>query len=129
MFFDAMFNCLLRNNKAQTTLSEYVLVSFVVMAAMASMMIYFKRAAQAKIYDARQAMLNIVYTEAQGYYTGNIYTEYEPYYTNTVITTGQEYSTNTEYITTNFGDEVWKKFKEDINSQITSETAPPNDAY
>ena len=107
---------------------EYALLLAVVMAAMASMMIYFKRAAQAKIYDARQAMLNIVYTQAQGYYTGNIYTEYEPYYTNTVTTLGQEGSMNTEYKTTNFGDWVGKKFKEETSAQTTSQTAPPRDA-
>ena len=48
-----------------------------------AMTIYFKRGVQARIHDARNAMLNIVVNRTAGYYTGNIQIGYEPYYAST----------------------------------------------
>lgn len=126
--FSDMFNYLAKNKNGQTTVSEYVLVTFVIIASITTMMIYFKRAVQARIYDTRQAMLNIVATEAQGYYTGNIYIEYEPYYTNTDTTTWQESTANTEYYGVTYGEHIGKKFRDITNATTTSVTAPPKDA-
>jgi len=127
-FRKSMFKYLAKNKNGQTTVAEYVLVSFVIIASITTMMIYFKRAVQARIYDTRQAMLNIVATEAKGHYTGNIYIEYEPYYTHTETTMSQESTANTEYHGVKFGDWTGKKFRDITNVETTSETLPPKDA-
>src|SRR3989338_9576767 len=73
-------------NKAQAVMGEYVLVFFLAIGMATAMTIYFKRGVQARIFDARNAMLNIVVNRTAGYYTGNIQIGYEPYYGNTVST-------------------------------------------
>ncbi len=121
----------LKTNKAQAVMGEYVLVFFVVMGMATAMTIYFKRAVQARIFDARNTMFNIVVNRAQGYYSGNIYAisfEYEPYYGNTVSTIARRENATTELLpgaTTG----IFRKTFDDVTAvQTQSETAAPREA-
>ena len=73
----------LDEQKAQAIMGEYVLVFFLIVGMITAMTVFFKRAVQARYYDARQAMGTIIVerTNGQGV-TGRYYTEYEPYYVN-----------------------------------------------
>jgi len=62
---------------------EYALVIFLVLAAMTAITIYFKRAVQARIRDARYSMVSEVRKRTAGQYNGALYRAYEPYYTET----------------------------------------------
>ena len=77
---------LLKDNKAQAVMGEYVLTFFLVIGVMSAMTIYLKRALQGQIYSARDEMANMVATRASGQYTGRLYVGYEPYYLNSVST-------------------------------------------
>lgn len=118
----------LKTNKAQAVMGEYVLVFFVVMGMATAMTIYFKRAIQARIFDARNTMMNIVFNRTRGYYSGNIYYEYEPYYGNTVSTVARRENATTELLpgaTTG----IFRKTFDDVTAvQTQSQTAPPKDA-
>ncbi len=72
----------LQQKKAQAVASEYVVVFFIVAAAIGAITIYLRRAIQARVYDARNTMLEMVHSRANGKYVGNILTGYEPYYLN-----------------------------------------------
>ena len=74
------------NNKGQAILSEYVMIFFVVIAALVAMTTFVQRGFEARIHDARNFMINSVTNsgacdanclQATG---GNIFYEYEPYY-------------------------------------------------
>ncbi len=74
------------NNKGQAVLSEYVMIFFVVIAALVAMTTFVQRGFEARIHDARNFMINAVINSsvcdanclaATG---GNISYEYEPYY-------------------------------------------------
>ena len=117
-----------KTNKAQAVMGEYVLVFFVVMGMATAMTIYFKRGVQARIFDARNAMLNMVLNRTQGYYTGNVQIGYEPYYGNTVSTVARRENAATELLpgaTTG----IFRKTFDDVTAvQTQSQTAPPGDA-
>ena len=74
------------NNKGQAILSEYVMIFFVVIAALVALTTFVQRGFEARIHDARNFMINSVTNsgacdanclQATG---GNIFYEYEPYY-------------------------------------------------
>ena len=73
----------LQNKKAQAVMGEYMVLIGMVLAAIVVMTVYFKRAVQARVYDARNYMVSEVRSRAAGEYDGDLYFEYEPYYTNT----------------------------------------------
>ena len=109
-------------------MGEYVLVFFVVIGMATAMTIYFKRAVQARVFEARNAMLNMVLNRTQGYYTGNVQIGYEPYYGNTVSTVARRENAATELLpgaTTG----IFRKTFDDVTAvQTQSQTAPPGDA-
>jgi len=76
----------LKNRNAQAVMGEYVVVIFLVMAVLTGMTVYFKRAVQARIYDARNYMIGEVRVRTAGLFNGNLYKEYEPYYANVAST-------------------------------------------
>jgi len=74
------------NNKGQSILSEYVMIFFVVIAALVAMTSFIQRGLEARVHDARNYMINSVANsavcdanclQAPG---GKISYEYEPYY-------------------------------------------------
>lgn len=74
---------ILKNNRAQTTLGEYLIVLFIVMGVITTMGVYFRRAFQARIYDATVYARDEVMNRTDGVFNGEIAYEYEPYYTKT----------------------------------------------
>ena len=123
----------LHNKKAQVIMGEYVLTFFLIMGVMATIMIYFKRAVQARIYDSREAMNNMIKTRTGAYYNGPVYGSYEPYYTESTTAIARNASQN-EYL-----EESWfngarrgsgryvKDFNEATLVDSFSETKPPKD--
>ena len=74
------------NNKGQTVLSEYVMIFFVVVAALVAMTTFVQRSLEARVHDTRNYMIDTVINsgacdanclQAAG---GKISHEYEPYY-------------------------------------------------
>ena len=118
----------LMDNKAQAVMGEYVLTFFLVVGAVTAMTIYFKRTVQARMFGARNMMLNVVLNRTQGYYTGDILIAYEPYYANTASTVVHSSDTTTNLLPgTTTG--VFQKTTDEITAvQTQSETAPPKDA-
>ena len=77
------------NKKGQTILSEYVMIFFVVIAAVVAMTSFVQRGFQARIHDARNFMVDSVTNSgacdanclrAAGVTGNQIPYEYEPYY-------------------------------------------------
>lgn len=75
---------LIRNNKAQATVGEYVLVFFVVVGVITGMSIFVRRAIQGRIRDAQDTMYRTIEGEVTNTFgLGNglrFRREYEPYY-------------------------------------------------
>lgn len=72
------------NNKGQSIFSEYVMIFFVVIAALVAMSVLLQRSFEARIHDTRNYMIKTVNSacdancmQAAG---GKITYEYEPYY-------------------------------------------------
>ncbi len=119
----------LRNERAQAFASEYVLTFFLITGVMTSMTVYFKRAMQARIYDARNEMLNMVtsrVTSADA--IGNLYIEYEPYYANTSSTIFREIDNQTQLFSGGVTGVFSKTLDERTVVATNSVTAPPKDA-
>ena len=73
----------LKQSKGQGIAVQYALLFFMVVAVIVNMTTYIKRAMQARIYGARQYMLdqvNAVHSDPSGNYVGTVQPEYEPYY-------------------------------------------------
>lgn len=110
-------------------MGEYVLVFLLVMGMITAMTVYFKRAVQARIYDARKSMMRTVANLAGDYYN-NVFLqrEYEPYYGNTVSTVIRQESTTTNLLpgaTTG----IFRKTVNEITAvQTESQTAAPREA-
>ena len=117
----------LNNRRAQALIGEYVLVIFLVMATISAMTIYFKRGMQARIYDARDYMINDVRVRTQGSYFGNLYLEYEPYYINTDATITRDIDYTTTLLPGASSGIFKKTISESTGVEVSSETAPPRD--
>ncbi|MFC1510574.1 hypothetical protein ACFL49_02830 [Candidatus Omnitrophota bacterium] len=72
----------LKKKKGQAVSSEYVMVFFLVVASMTTMTVYIRRALQARVFDARNKMVEIVAAESEAI----VRWEYEPYYSQTDAT-------------------------------------------
>ncbi len=120
---------IIKTNKAQAVLGEYVLVLFLVVGMITAMGIYIRRALQARVFGARTTMLNTVIQRAQPYYPQDLSSEiligYEPYYGNTIA--GVSASADSTFNLLQGGASV--KTINDVTRVISfSETAPPRDA-
>ena len=118
----------LKNKKAQVVAGEYVVTFFLGVAILTAMTVYFQRALQGRMYDARESMFNVVEQRTEGYFDGNMQKEYEPYYTET----DSRIESNT-YSKVNLlpGGEtgIFRKEVDDTTViRSVSETAPPKDA-
>ena len=122
------------NNKGQTILSEYVLIFFVVIAALTALTVFVQRGLEARIHDARNFMVNSVINsgacdancmQATG---GNIFYEYEPYY-ELMLSNAQHNDKNTSTATNgaaiSIGAIYTKYLNEDTNGVSTSIQAAP----
>lgn len=110
-------------------MGEYVLVFLVVMGMITAMTVYFKRAVQARIFDARNSMINTVVNLAGDYYDGVfLRREYEPYYGNTVSAVVRQENT-TRGLLPGATTGIFRKTIDDRTAiETRSETAPPRDA-
>lgn len=117
----------LNNRRAQALIGEYVLVIFLVMATISAMTIYFKRGIQARIYDARNYMINDVRVRTQGSYFGNLYYGYEPYYINSDATITRDIDYTTTLLPGGSSGIFKKTISESTGVEVSSETAPPRD--
>jgi len=74
------------NNKGQSILSEYVMIFFVVIAALVAMTTFVQRSLEARVHDARNYMIdsvinsNVCDANCVAATGGAIGHEYEPYY-------------------------------------------------
>jgi len=125
------------NNKGQAVLAEYVMIFFVVIAAVVAVTVYVQRGLNARIHDARNFAVDSVTTSgacdancmrATG---GTISHEYEPYYTQMASNVDQGHAER--YGTTTGSPQVigaiyTKSLNEDTNTTSGSAQLPPSDA-
>ena len=119
----------LKNNRAQVVSAENILVLFVVLGVMSVMTVYFKRAIQARVHDARDAVLSSIDSSTQGYYGGPLYYDYEPYYTNAESESYRSSTAKVDLLPGVHTGIFRKKFSDVSAAQTKSTTAPPKDAY
>ncbi len=118
----------LKTNKAQAVMGEYVMVFFLVVAMVTAMTIYFRRAVQARMHGARNAMLNTVLNRAGTYFTGNILAGYEPYYAQTVSEVRRGEDSETRLLEGGSSGIFQKESNDSTTVTTQSQTAPPKDA-
>lgn len=73
-------------------MSEYALTFFIVVAAMAGMSLFMKRALQGRIRDAQQSMVATINARTTNYVKTPFF-QYEPYYMNTSSVVDKDLST------------------------------------
>jgi hypothetical protein len=119
----------LKTKTAQASFGEYSLIFAIVLAMMVAMGVYFRRAFQGRMFDARNHIVNSVRDIAGSNYVNGLVLAYEPYYTNTSSTLRISQTLREEdssVATTGF------TYKKDINDSVSvrsvSVTKPPKDA-
>ncbi len=107
------------------------MIFFVVMSVMSAMFIYFQRTFQARIYDARNAMIRMVVL--QNFMGSNMlrieseYIEYEPYYGSTESIISQKRNEETRMYPVTWGEHYDKEYEETTDVKSESRTAPPGE--
>ncbi len=115
-----MFMRTLKNNHGQGVAVEYAILFFIIVAVIAGMTTYVKRALQGRVRDARQYMYNQVKATYVTYYGNRLLPNgYEPYYLDT-RTDKDETSIATQSAEPWAGHEG--KYSSGINSTSTSTT-------
>ena len=104
------------------------MVFFLVVAMVTAMTIYFRRAVQARMHGARNAMLNTVLNRAGTYFTGNILAGYEPYYAQTVSEVRRGEDSETRLLEGGSSGIFQKESNDSTTVTTQSQTAPPKDA-
>jgi hypothetical protein len=106
-------------------MGEYAVMIAMVMAAIVAMTVYFKRAVQARIHDARDYMVNEVRMRTTGEFSGNLYTGYEPYYGNTLSTVSSRAEDQSVLLPGASSGIFQKSYNQTTSMTVESETAPP----
>lgn len=109
-------------------MGEYVLMFLLVVGMVTAMTIYFKRTVQARMFDARNTMFNMVIDRSDGYYNGDLQLGYEPYYGNTDSIVNRRENTTRRLLPGKTTGIFQKTIDDTITIQTQSETAPPRDA-
>lgn len=117
----------LKNTNAQAVMGEYVMVIFLVLAVLMAMMVYFRRAVQARIHDARDYMVTEVRARTMGVFDGNLYREYEPYYGNTSATVFRSVDDESRVLPGASSGIFQKVYDSTTVVRVNSETAPPRE--
>jgi|SRR3989339_908475 len=119
---------IVKNNRAQAVVGEYVIVFFIAIGVITAMSTYFQRVVQGRIYDARDAMVSLTRNQSAGYFNGNIFFHYEPYYQNTDSETYRSLISRTSLV--EGGTSGIYRVEYDDLSRITSTsvTKPPREA-
>ncbi len=117
----------IKNKKAQV-ISEYAILFFLVVAVITAMTGYLRRVLQARIWDARNMMMNTI---ANNYSCPTSYSmvyEYEPYYLQTASRNNND-SVSTERLSAGGTTGMFnKEFLSTIIGQTQSQQLPPSDA-
>jgi ABC-type cobalt transport system substrate-binding protein len=117
----------LKNKKAQAVMGEYALIFIIAVAMTVSMLVFFRRAIQAKVFDARNAMVGTVMERTQGYYNGSFHGAYEPYYTNVESIVARSL-TEKRTLLEGGSTGIFRKITDrETSAQTKSRTAPPKD--
>jgi hypothetical protein len=117
----------LKNKNAQAISGEYALLIFLVLAVLGGMSVYFRRAIQARIHDARDYMIGEVRARTAGEFDGNLYKEYEPYYIKTLANVVRRTSDRTTLLPGDSSGIFRKEYDEAVSVVVNSTTAPPRD--
>lgn len=117
----------INNIRGQAIVGEFALVIFMILATIVAMTVYFKRGVQARIYDARNYMVEEVRSRTAGSYDGPVLTEYEPYYVNTDATITRNVSDATSLSAGETSGIFGQTFNESTTADVVSETAPPSE--
>jgi len=117
----------LHNRKAQAVIGEYIVLISMVLAAIVAMTVYFRRAVQARIYDARNYMVSEVARRSAGNFSGDLYPEYEPYYTETNATVHRYSDDKSRLLAGGVTGIFQREYNEIVETYMNSETLPPKD--
>jgi uncharacterized protein (UPF0333 family) len=118
---------ILKNTRAQASSSEYVLLVGIVVTAMITMTVYFRRAVQARIWAAEHSMIATAICRTGPHHRynsgdwGNWYTHYEPYYLNTASMITRNDSMASALTSSNFT----KTYNTYTSVETNSDTASP----
>ncbi|MBU0468631.1 MAG: hypothetical protein KKF78_06555 [Candidatus Omnitrophica bacterium] len=119
---------IIKNNKAQAVMGEYVIVFFVAIGVITAMSTYFQRVVQGRIYDARDSMVRLTRNQSAGFFNGNIFFHYEPYYQNTDSETYRSLRSRTS-LAEGGTSGVYRMEYDDLSRiMTTSVTKPPREA-
>ena len=122
---------ILKNNVGQGQAVEYAVVFFLVVAVVAGMSTYVKRAVQARIRGARNYMfvqVNGVYN--QYYVNGLLRAEYEPYYAQSTTFKDDHTTQNEQQMPLLGGEGTYiSGISSVVDSTGTSQTASPSHAH
>ena len=114
-----------KKNRGQATLTEYMVMIFIVVGMMTAMSAFIKRALQGRIYDARNFGVDRIKGQTSGKYNGPVYYAYEPYYANSSsVIDSKEVMTSKLF----GGGASIREFGGDVITTSQSETAPPKKA-
>jgi hypothetical protein len=114
-----------KNRNGQAIIGEYAVVIAMVLSAIVAMTVYFKRAVQARIYDARNYMVNEVGTRTAGEYNGDLYYGYEPYYVDSAANVQRIANDSTQLLPGTSSGTFRKDYNEAVSMRVESETLPP----
>lgn len=112
----------LKKSRAQATMTEYMVMIFIVVGMMTAMSAFIKRVLQGRVYDARNFAVNMIKEQTEGKYRGPVYYAYEPYYANSTSIIDSKEAITSKLLG---GGASTREFDSDIITTSQSETAPP----
>jgi len=116
-----------KSTKGQINAAEYVVVISLVAASVMGMTVFFRRALQARLNDARHYAVDYVDEHGGGDYVGEVLPEYEVYYTNSVSFLNHEKQTLSSVIPGESQGTFYKNFVESSSHEKTTILLPPED--
>ncbi len=113
------------SSRGQVSMTEYLVVFFLVVGAIVAGSVFVQRTLQARIHDARDYMIE----EAAKAHEVPIKTEYEPYYGNVASVVARQGDDTTALIGSSGGVGIYRKrVDQEIISNSVSQQAPPREA-
>ena|SRR3989338_451088 len=115
------------NTRAQIFV-EYAFVIVIIVSVISAMAVYIRRALQARIWDARNAMIKTVADNYNGVANYTISNEYEPYYSQAETEASNDSSERAALRAGKPTGLFLKDFDSTVNVQTNSEQLPARDA-
>lgn len=113
-----------KSNKAQI-IGEYALTLFLVVGVLTAMTVYIRRVLQARIFDERKYMMNVVQSAP---HIGKLKLEYEPYYVQSTSTTDQSHTEQIDVLGGGHTGIFRKSFEDVMSVGTNSVQLPPANA-